>query len=181
MANIFDSWFEKHTVQHLITKQHKRGFLSSGIQNDGWSVEQKSIEKIATPQEVLEELHNTLKQQLEFLQGLSTCLYCKKRYRRLTNLGRMNCKWHPDPGPNPYIFDCCKQEKGRNESIGCTRCDHTVLAERLDTARWNEKNRVINVPLQLAREFNIPTQNYTISDETDPYLIKAVVKRCEGV
>lgn len=181
MSNIFDSWFERHTVLHLVTKQNKRGFLSSGIQNDGWDVEQKQLEKTVTPQDVLNEIHSTMKTELEFLKGVSTCLYCKKKYHRYTNLGRMNCKWHPDPGPSPYVNECCSQPKGKNETVGCTPCDHTVLVNRLDVARWNASNQFIDVPLTIAKEYCIPPQNYKVVEDTNPYLSKAVVKRCEGV
>lgn len=181
MANIFDPWFEKHVAIQIVTKQNKRGFLSSGIQNDGWGTEEKPLDKIPTAQEVKAEIHATLAQQLASLKEKSRCLYCGHTYTRAANIGRMNCKWHPNPGPSPYTFDCCNQAKGPNASIGCTPCDHTVIVPTLGCSRWNETTQFMNVPLQLAKEFNIPPQNYRIADETSPYLIKAVVKRCEGI
>jgi len=176
---IFDAWFNRHSTTTQTAKSFKRGFLSSGITGNGWDEEEPvAIVNTIDEHEIAKEMFKVLADDLEYLKGKSVCMFCERDYIRDSNIGRMNCSWHPYPGSFPYKNECCGRPKQSHQNNGCKPCDHSVV---FVGSRWDATTQFMDVPLQIALHLSIPRQNYTISNPEDPYLVKAVVKRCEGI
>lgn len=184
MPGIFDAYFEalhlRSTVKPDQAKQ-KLGFLWSGLEHDEAVNDQVAREQAGSRFEraiaIREEIMQTLREELEFLAMSMQCAYCNITYTQNQNFGFHRCAWHPHAGAHPRFYDCCGQVKEASGHSGCTPCDHS--AKYNPAERWHSENRTIAVPLLIAMQYNIPSSNYTVENQADLRLAKAVVRRCK--
>jgi hypothetical protein len=184
-SEYFASLETKGTGEELVAGTSR--FLWSGLKYTDKEDEREEAEKhvdIKSPLASFEkanrvslEILDKVRDQLNWLDLKQTCIHCHVKYLRKENIGFLKCRWHPEPLIDLVNYSCCGQKRDIYKPGGCKRCDH---GSKQDIAgRWHEKNKVEVVPLIVALELHIPSQNYTIADEDDVRKTKALVKRCE--
>lgn len=67
-------------------------------------------------------------QVLEYLNKQHICTSCGVEYTQMENIGRLQCKYHPealkyDLARKCKVWRCCNREYDEDD-IGCCKCDH---------------------------------------------------------
>lgn len=93
---------------------------------------------------------------LRDLEQQFTCVYCKTLRRERENIGRLQCKFHPESYDRKFHHYTCCGDTSEN-SLGCIRCDCSGSRSEL---RWSRnENRFLRLPASIIRWISpIPTQ-----------------------
>lgn len=175
--SLFDEYFSIHSdaSSAAATAAKPRGFLREttiGASNQVNTM--RSYGPLHIKNEEYLEIIKETKAELDFLNEQSVCSICNTTYLRKHNIGRMCCRWHPNPGYGEDTFDCCGKSR---TTIGCKPCDHSPIHPgRLP--RWSPGSDTEAVPLAVAIYLRIPHNQFTVEAGSTYKRTKALIKRC---